>query len=86
MLPSHQENANESLLWAAVLGAVGRLLSVITPSRKSTTTHRLADSSKVDHSASLDITLVVGAYTGRSVGWYTPGRHLGAGGMYATPL
>ena len=66
-----------------MLGAVGRLPPLESPSRLFVTTRHLADSSEVEHQAALEIALVASAHSRCTLGRYTPARSSNAGVMRA---
>lgn len=61
-----------------MLEAVRRLLSVETPPRRILAMHRLASFSEADRQTAQDIVLMKSAYSGSTVGQYTPRRSLRA--------
>ena len=77
----HSHSVDEPLLEGAMIMAVSRLFPVESPPRYFSTTRYLADSFEPDHQAVEEIVLMTGAYSGGTVGRYTPSRWLRAGGM-----
>lgn len=83
MCLSRKDSANQSAPVTAVLGAMRRLLPGKSPSRYSTTNNRRACHSEIHYQSFLEVILVMGAHSGRTVGWCTPAQLPSARGMFA---